>query len=288
MIAVTGASGHADVSGVLPEDHQGLLPLVTSSTEPVLLLTPRHHTTAAREQAHVLVAAHPLARVCVLPLDHHPLTLVLIAQALKSSSAAADGWPDPSAAVQLARRHAARSHSLVWYRRVWGLEEPSPRADQLVAGLLRRTGYVRDLAADPALVPARPGSPVPLGATVHHVAGAPALLAGQLGAVTLVPVEVAVARAPYSTRSSVELTVLVTSTTRTCPQGRCGSCSAGLLDGLCPFCGHGPWRPASQAARAPTAEPVAQITLAAPTPSSTAAPVPAGVAGTRSSEGVPT
>lgn len=293
LITVTGASDHGSVVGLRSDDLQALLRLGATAGEPVLVLTPRHHTTAGCEQAHVLVAAQPMAQVCVLPLDHHVLTLVLISEALSSSPAAGDGWPDPSEAVQLAQRYAARSHSLVWYRSLWGLGEPTPTAGQLASGLFRRTGYVRELAAAPAVIPARPGSPVALGATVHHVAGAPALLAQQLGEVDLVPVEVAVERAPYSTRSSVELTLLAGVRSRTRRELRCGTCGAGLLAGQCPFCGHGPWTaalqpdpPDSGRAPSPGALPAPEtVVLHPPTPS---VPVPVGAGGPNSPEGAAT
>ena len=283
LIAVTGASGHASVAGLHSEDRQGLLGLARPAAEPVLVLTPRHRTAAAREQAHVLVAADPRARVCVLPLDHHALTLVLIADALASSPAAAAGWPDPSEAVQLAQHYAARSHSLVWYRTLWGLDEPSPTGGQLASGLFLRTGYVRELAAAPAVIPARPGSPVPLGATVHHVAGAPALLASQLGEVDLVPVELALERGPYSTRSSVELTLLAGTPSRSSRESRCSTCGAGLLGAQCPFCGHGPWA-AGPPPTGPDRQAAASQAPDAAVPNPPGPPVPVGVGGPTPSE----
>ena len=281
LITVTGASGHSGVAGLRSDDPQALLRLGAPAAEPVLLLAPRHHAAAAREQAHVLVAAHPVARVCVLPLDHHALTLVLVAEALASSDAAADGWPDPSEAVQLAQRYAARSHSLVWYRSLWGLEEPVPTAGQLAAQLFRRVGHVRELAAAPAVVPARPGSPVPLGATVHHVEGAPALLAEQLGEVDLAGVALDVEPAPYSTRTSVELTLLAGTRSRIAGRPRCASCGSGLLSGQCPFCGHGPWTPALPLAPAGRRQPASAATgttpvVVPPPPAGAAVPVGAG------------
>lgn len=289
LFTVTGAGDHASVVGLRSGDRQGLLQLAAGA-EPIVALTPRHHLADTRRQAHVLLAGAPLARVCVLPLDHHPLTLVLIAEALQRSSQARAGWPDPSAAVQLAQRYAARSHSLVWYRTLWGLSEPTPTAGQLAAGTFRRAGHIRELAAAPALVPARPGSPVALGAAVHHVQGVPALLAQQLGEVTLLPVELTTEPGPYSTRTSVELTLLATADLHTGNEGRCGSCDAGLVAGQCPFCGHGPWTAAQPvtgadqwrsrtAATAPPATHTGPLPPAAPpvsTPSGSPVPVGAG------------
>jgi hypothetical protein len=291
LITVTGASDYGSVIGLRSDNRQGLLELGRPAAEPLLVLTPRHLLLEAREQAHVLVAAHPNARVCVLPLDHHALTLVLIAEALAASPAADEGWVDPSEAVQLAQRYAARSESLVWYRTMWGLDEPTPTAGQLASGLFRRSGYIRELAADPAVIPARPGSPVALGATVHHVEGAPAQLGQQLGEVDLVPVGVTVEPGPYSNRSSVELTLLAGSDSRSTRDHHCGSCGAGLVAGHCPFCGHGPWVAAPTPNRPASNRPDRQRATSAPDavvvpmPS---APVPIGAGGPNPSEGSPT
>ncbi len=120
IVTVFGATGLGELAGLPVDDETGLLRLVDAEhgSSHVLVLTPSHGLVAAREQAHVLVAAHRETKVCVLPLDHHALTLTLIAYDLLSETGT-DG--DPSQVLLQVRRSAAASRSLLWYPRLWGL-----------------------------------------------------------------------------------------------------------------------------------------------------------------------
>ena len=106
---------------------------------------PRHPAGAlvrraiAKEQAHVLIAASPRTSVAVLTPRHHPLTLTLIGAAAQQT-AGVDA--DPGLVVALVNAAVARSRSLVWYPRVWGLKEPSPTAFQLVACIVPLAGVL--------------------------------------------------------------------------------------------------------------------------------------------------
>ena len=239
LITVLGVSGLGDLRGLPSHDDTALLRLVAAEpgTEHVLVLAPKHGAAAAREQAHVLVAADRRVHVCVLPLDHHALTLSLIAYELLSGPGS-EG--DPSVAVRRIQRNAARSRSLLWYPRLWGLAEPGATLGQAVTDLFRRTGWFLELGTEPTVVSGRAAPPFAPTDTVHHLPGAPALLQGQLGGARRIEVPVQVERAPYWASTSVELSVLDPADLPVQPLSPCPDCSAGLLEGQCPFCGHGP------------------------------------------------
>ena len=111
--------------------------------------------------------------------------------------------------VALVKAAVARSRSLVWYPRVWGLREPSPTACQLLASTFRSPGYFREIATEPALVPAKAGSPVAPTDEVYVAGSSPTLLHRHLGGavVRLAPIELE-PHQPYATRSAMPLTVL--------------------------------------------------------------------------------
>ena len=158
LIAVVGSSGLNRVEGITAEHPAALLQAdAATSAGHVLLLAPWYAESIAKEQAHVLIAASPRTSVAVLTPRHHPLTLTLIgAAALQTAGTDAD----PGLVVALVNAAAARSRSLVWYPRVWGLREPTPTAGQLLASTFRSPGYFREIATEPALVRAKAGSPV--------------------------------------------------------------------------------------------------------------------------------
>lgn len=239
LVTVFGASRLGELPGLPADDETALLRLVGTGPAPghVLVLTPRHGLVAAREQAHVLVAAHREVHVCVLPLDHHALTLMLIAYDLLSGEGT-DG--DPSEVVVQVRRSADASRSLLWYPRLWGLAHPTPSVGQGLADLVRRTGWFLELGGPGGVVSGRTDPPFAATDTVHHLAGAPALLTGQLGGARPVEVPVEVERAPYWARTTVELTLLRVAPRPATLLPPCRDCGAGLLDGQCPFCGQGP------------------------------------------------
>ncbi|SEP70364.1 hypothetical protein [Microlunatus flavus] len=245
IVTVLGASHLGELPGLPAGDDTALLRVVGQGPVPghVLVLTPTHGLVAAREQAHVLVAAHPQVKVCVLPLPHHALTLTLIAYELLSGPGT-DG--DPTALLLQVRRSAEASRSVLWYPRLRGLDEPQPTLRQGLTDLVRRNGWFRELggdAADAVVTSGRTGSPFDATDTVHHLAGAPALMTEQLGAARSIEVPVEVERAPYWARSTTELTVLRVAPRPTEALRPCRDCGAGMLDGQCPFCGQGPVPP---------------------------------------------
>lgn len=262
LVTVIGASALGELPGLPADDDTALLRLVGPGTVPghVLVLTPAHGLVAAREQAHVLVAAHPGVKVCVLPLDHHALTLTLIAYDLLSG-AGTDG--DPSLVVLQVRRSAEVSRSLLWYPRLWGLSHPTPSVKQGLVDLVRRTGWFLELGGPGVIVSGRTAPPFEAADTVHHLADAPALMTGQLGGARAVEVPLHVERAPYWARTTVELTLLRVAPRPSSLLQPCRDCGAGLLDGQCPFCGQGPAQvpdarpPAGYLASAAPATPVA-------------------------------
>ena len=242
LIAVIGVTGLGRVTGLPVDDPAGLLRAVGSaSADHILLLTPLHRAADAREQAHVLLAADPDARVGVLALPHHALTLALVGDEVLRRPDAADA--DPSTIWQLVRQSAARSRSLLWHPRLGGLADHARTPGQLVGDLGRAPGWFCELGPDSfTVVPGRRGARLAPGETVLHLGEAPALLKSQLGDVRAVPIMVEVAPAPYRSRRSVELTVLAPAVLPTTVLAPCASCGAGLVDQQCPFCGHGPVR----------------------------------------------
>ncbi|MGI3779966.1 MAG: hypothetical protein ACRYG2_04235 [Janthinobacterium lividum] len=283
IVTVLGAARLGELVGLPADDETGLLRLVEAErgSSHVLVLTPSYGLVAAREQAHVLVAAHRETKVCVLPLDHHALTLTLIAYDLLSGTGT-DG--DPSQVLLQVRRSADTSRSLLWYPRLWGLTQPSPSLRQSLADAVRRTGWFQELDGRGEVVSGRTNPPFEATDTVHHLSGAPALLVEQLGGARALEVPLEVERAPYWARSTVELTVL-----RPAPRPQellrpCRDCGAGLLDGLCPFCGHGPVT--VREASAPAGYLAAVATATTPEPVIDHRPLaPVGAAGTTLARG---
>ena len=236
LIAVVGSSGLNEVEGV-SSLHPAALLRTDDSTQAghVILLAPWYAAATAKEQAHVLIAAAPGTSVAVLTPQHHPLTLTLIGAAAQQ---AAGPDADPGLVVSLVNSLVARSRSLIWYPRVWGLREPAPTARQLVASLFRSSGFFREIGAAPALLSARAGSPVAPTDEVYVAGTSPALLHRQLGgasvrsaAVELEPDQ------PYATRSAVPLTVLAGTARPAGNEPPCPSCDAQLVGGGCRFCG---------------------------------------------------
>jgi hypothetical protein len=241
LIAVAGSSGLNEVRGVGSADPAALLRAVPpGSTSHVLLLTPQHTVTVAREQAHVLIAGDPQVRVCVLPLPHHAFTLTLVAAAVLNDPT----WPvhaDPGAAVQLIIQSAQRSRSLVWYSRLWGLQEPRPTLRQRVASRVSTTGFFTEVGVSAGLVRSGAESLPGLHELVCLPLDPPSPLRDQLGGARRVSVPVTVEPSrPYASKGCVELTVLVGPAHGPFATASCTSCSATVVGGECVFCGHGP------------------------------------------------
>jgi hypothetical protein len=236
LIAVVGSSGLDEVEGISSLHPAGLLRAERSrSAGHVVLLAPWYAAAAAKEQAHVLIAAAPGISVAVLSPRHHPLTLTLIAAAAQQL---AGPDADPGVVVSLINASTARSRSLVWYPRVWGLREPVPSASQLLAGVFPSSGYFSEIGTGPALVPARAGSPVSPHDEVYVAGDSPAQLHRRLGAAVVrsAPIELAPDQ-PYATRSSVPLTVLDGAVRSPGGEPPCPCCGARLVSGGCTFCG---------------------------------------------------
>jgi len=236
LISVVGSSGLNEIEGISSLHPAALLRNQRSrSARHVVLLAPWYAQTNAKEQAHVLIAAMPGTRVAVITAQHHALTLTLIGAAAQQV-VGPDG--DPGLVVSLIHGSIARSRSLVWYPRVWGLREPVPTASQLLASTFRSPGYFREIGTGPVLMSARAGSPVVRTDEVYVAGASPALLHRQLGgaAVRSAPIELQPDQ-PYATKSAVALTVLGGAARSTGSEPPCPSCGAQLVGGGCCFCG---------------------------------------------------
>ena len=252
LVAVAGSSGFGEVEGVASTHPTALLEVVTRPVPShVLYLVPTFLETSGREQAHVLIAAHPQTQVHVLAADHHALTLTLIGAVLAEFEGTPGGWTEPGEAVQLIRQSIAHSRSLLWHPRVVGLHEPQPTAGQRLSSVLRRPGFVSEVGVPDSLEPAREGiRPNPREAMC--VAGpVPQLLSAHLEGLTFTEVDIAsTVPGPYSTRGTVEIAGLVRPTRSAVAGPLCPSCAASRIGDLCVFCGVGP-RVGSNEARRP-------------------------------------
>ena len=236
LIAVVGSSGLNEIEGISSLHPAALLRTHRSrSARHVVLLTPWYVQTVAKEQAHVLIAAAPGARVAVITAQHHALTLTLIAAAAQQL---AGPDADPGLVVSLINGFMARSRSLLWYPRVWGLREPIPTASQLLASTIGSPGYFREIGTTPVLMSARTGSPVAQTDEVYVAGASPGVLHRQLrGAVVRsAPIELE-SDQPYATKSAVHLTVLSAAAQPRIGEPPCPSCGAQLVGGGCCFCG---------------------------------------------------
>jgi hypothetical protein len=252
LIAVAGSSGLGHVAGVSTAQPGGLLHAVRRSpASHVVLLAPQYASSMAHEQAHVTIAAHPDIRVAVLPFDHHALTLTLMASAVLQLEGVPGGWSDPGEAVQLLMQSAARSRSLVWYPRVFGLSEPSPTWNQRARSLFSPSGYVTELGPAANLEPGLATWSGRREATWFSTGEVPRRLQSQPAAVapSVVPVLTEI-NAPYATTASIELAVVVQPVRAPITTARCSACSVGRTAAGCAFCGSGP-RPGWATTQAP-------------------------------------
>ena len=239
-IAVAGSSGLGAVIGVSTEPTALLASLPAARPQHLLVLAPRHLERSAREQAHVVVAAHPDIRVGVLPFDHHAFALTLIAASVLELRDTPSGWSEAGEAVQLVQQSAARSRSIVWHPRVLGLHRPVPSVAQSAASLFRAGGYFVELGAGTGPTRGARGF-APDGEEGLYVAGeAPPRLLTQLG--DTVPEVVSLTtegNAPYLTRRSVELCGLAGPSWAPLAQRPCEVCATGRPLTGCVFCGTG-------------------------------------------------
>jgi hypothetical protein len=239
-IAVAGSSGLGRVIGV-PTEPAGLLAALPNPRPGhVLLLAPAHLAAFARAQAHVAIAAHPDLRVAVLPLAHHGLTLTLIASAVLELAGSPRSWDEPGAAVQLVAQSSARSRSIVWHPRVFGLRQPVPSLSESAASLVKAFGFFAEVGTGTGLARGSRGFAPELGEDLHVAGELPPLLADQLGdiPVSTVPVT-SEPGAPYLTGRSVELCGLVRPVHAPTAQPPCGICGASRPPTGCLFCGTG-------------------------------------------------
>lgn len=241
LIAVAGSTGLGQVAGISSTHPAALLKaLQTQPSDHVIVLAPQHAASVAREQAHVVLAARPEARVCVLALSHHALTLTLIGAVALELEQTPNGWSEPGGAVQVIREAAARSRSLVWFPRAWGLHKPEPSLGQRAASLFKAQGFFAEVGTD-GLAAGRTGISWAPDELVCAAGEPPALLRSQLGGSSCTAVEVSPeAGAPYASKASVELTGLVRPTRRPVLGEPCDSCSARRTAAECFFCGCGP------------------------------------------------
>jgi hypothetical protein len=225
--------------------------LTATPEQNVALLVPRYAATAARQQAHVAIAGRPELRVCVLPLNHHALTLTVIGATVLELEGTERGWTDPGEAVQLLQQSAARSRSVVWYPRVLRLRDPAVTWRQRVRSMLGARGFFSELGSRTGLDPGRittdwaSVSPLSTGSGgpdgLWYCAGTPPrLLQSQLDgqALRVLPVATEPGNS-YATGTSVELAGLVPPPHPPTTTGRCPSCSVLSTAGGCAFCGSG-------------------------------------------------
>lgn len=242
LIAVAGSSGLGQVVGISATHPAALLRAVGDRPdERVVLLAPWYAAPVARAQAHVVLAACPRARVCVLPLAHHALTLTLLGVYVLEAEGEPAGWSEPNEAVQLLHQAAARTRSVVWYPRVLGLRDPAPALAQRLRSLGKAPGYFLELGPGAGLERGRRGLAPRSGENLYAAVEPSPLLRSQLAGTDLAVVSVVGdAAAPYATATSSELTGLVQPAHPPVSTESCPSCSARCTAAGCAFCGSGP------------------------------------------------
>lgn len=238
-IFVRGAGGLGAAAGVLDAGPFTLLSMVQSTgldgSRHVLYLVPQHTLASARGQAHVLLARHPEAYVCVLGSNHHPLTLALVGSLL-GDLGRNGGWSNPGHGVQLAHQALAGSRSLIWHRRLTGLAQPQPKPGQRWMSVLPGNGYLTELGDD--LVRPRPEQLELRPEELLFLAGEPPpQLAAALAGVRTQTVDVQTElSAPYRGRGAVEMTAMLPLWPNN-PSGLlCQTCGAYQVGDWCAFC----------------------------------------------------
>lgn len=240
-IAVVGSSGLGMAVGISSDPSALLTAVGGQGSAHVLVLAPRHLERRAREQAHVLVSVEGSRPVGVLGLDHHALTLTLIAATVLELQADAEvGWSDAGEAVQLVRQAAARSRSVVWHSRALGLRQPVPSLAQSAASVVRSRGYFGEVGNGGALARGAGGFALDGEERLYAANRIPPLLGRQLGEVSpeIVAVQTDPA-APYRSRRSVELCGLAGPAWAALAQPACAVCEASRPGDGCLFCGTG-------------------------------------------------
>ena len=207
VIAVVGSTGLGRIAGLPVGRPASLLQVVAERPDQlVLMLAPRYAATTAREQADLVAAARPNARVDVVISDHHPLTLTLVAdRALRAAerTGAADVTPIVEADLAAAR-------SLVWCPSAWQLRGADLTLGQRLRALSGGPGFFLELGRRPWLGAARNGWRPRSGDRLYTVGPTPDLLTAQLGVTAPARVRVGVAPgAPYAARAARLLTALL-------------------------------------------------------------------------------
>ena len=244
IVAVLGSDGLGPVLGLAGASPTELLQAVRERPDShVALLTPAHRETDAREQAHVAVAAVPTLRVYVAALAHHALTLTLLGGLLTELEGQPEGWSDAGEAVQLLRRTAAASRSVLWYPRARTVGRTAPTFGQRLGSVFVAPGYFGEIDV-PGLVPGRQGMSARPDERWYSSGSLPATLRDQLGDTPVHETAISLGEPrPYAGRGTVELTAVVRPHARVVGEAPCPSCGTSAGAAGCVFCGSGPRPP---------------------------------------------
>lgn len=119
LIAIVGSSGLGRVAGVPGSSPAALLRVVADRPDSeVVVLCPEHLQSSTQQQADLVAAARPAARVSVIASAHHALTLTVVADRVLTTSPWLTGIDE---LVGTLRTELSAARSLVWSPTAWRL-----------------------------------------------------------------------------------------------------------------------------------------------------------------------
>ncbi len=204
LIVVVGSSGLGRVAGVLSSSPAALLRVVADRPDSeVVVLCPETLQTSARQQADLVAAARPSARVSVITSTHHALTLTVVADRVLTTSPWLTGTDELRV---LLRTELAAARSLVWSPAAWRLRGVGLSVGARLRCLVRAGSPIVELAPRPGLTQDSWRT-----ATEHELVSAavlPTHLADQLGDRGARQVDTMIIDSRWAGRSSQPLTAL--------------------------------------------------------------------------------
>lgn len=204
LIAVVGSSGLGRVAGVPSSSPAALLRVVADRPDSeVVVLCPEHLRASTQQQADLVAAARPAARVSVIATAHHALTLTVVADRVLTTNPWLTGVDELS---RMLRTELSAARSLVWSPSAWRLRGVGLGVGARIRCLVGGPSPIVEVA--PRREGARDGWRAAADDRLFTAAALPAQLADQLGDSVPRQVDTMIIDSCYAGRSTRLLTAL--------------------------------------------------------------------------------